>query len=495
MNESHSNPLMPNAVPGTGLPPARRPRKPLPPPTSRGPTGPLALPVEVQRSYFRTASLMLRNSSLAYRLDVNYQAMMRMDADIEGVLRSLLVTLAGLEWSVTADDDENPRTQELASRIADIVNAIPRRSDLFRAMHEAVWYGVSATNIVYEKDANLGVRVAEWIPFASDTLAFDQRGNVAMRVGSAYINESSVTDLGFDSLVHLFDDNERRAIVLHRVFTTAPNFIDPNSADQVYRGVGARDVCWYIWLLKQEILQNAAAYAERYALGIRVGYYPAGNDAAKNEMLTVLQNLVNDNSVVLPRIGPNESMYDIDIKDANAGRAQIFMEMVDWCSSKLKEAILGQSLSSEAGGTGMGSGVADLHADTLSRVIRYHADALAESITTDLVRVVAKMLGASDDEARAIRFNFAPERPDTKERLEAVQKFVELGGRVSEREVRDLLGLAEPMDGEPVLRGNSAGGDNPIAAMLGLGNDAPEGEEPAPQAPKVVAVRKRKRKA
>jgi hypothetical protein len=28
-----------------------------------------------------------------------------------------------------------------------------------------------------------------------------------------------------------------------------------------------------------------------------------------------------------------------------------------------------------------------------------------------------------------------------------------------------------------------------------MGNDAPEGEEPAPQAPKVVAVRKRKRKA
>ena len=491
---------MPNAVPGAGLPPARRPRKPLPPPTSRGPTGPLALPVEVQRSYFRTASLMLRNSSLAYRLDVNYQAMMRMDADIEGVLRSLLVTLAGLEWSVTADDDENPRTQELASRIADIVNAIPRRSDLFRAMHEAVWYGVSATNIVYEKDAKLGVRVAEWIPFASDTLAFDQRGNVAMRVGSAYINESSVTDLGFDSLVHLFDENERRAIVLHRVFTTAPNFIDPNSADQVYRGVGARDVCWYIWLLKQEILQNAAAYAERYALGIRVGYYPAGNDAAKNEMLTVLQNLVNDNSVVLPRIGPNESMYDIDIKDANAGRAQIFMEMVDWCSSKLKEAILGQSLSSEAGGTGMGSGVADLHADTLSRVIRYHADALAESITTDLVRVVAKMLGASDDEARAVRFVFAPARPDVKEQMSAIRDFIAIGGRVSERAVRELLGLTEPSDGDAILGGTSAAqsiasSNNPLSKILGIGNDAPEGEEPAPQAPKVVAVRKRKRKA
>ena len=484
---------MPNAVPGAGLPPAKRPRKPIKPPIQRGPTSPLALPVEVQRTFFRTASLMLRNSSLAYRLDPNYQAMMRADADIEGVLRSLLVTLAGLEWAVVPADEENPRLVRLAERITEIVRAIPRRSDLFRALHEAVWYGCSAANIVYERDPVLGVRVREWFPIASDTLAFDQYGNVAMRVGSAYINEPSVTDLGFDSLVHLFNENERRAIILHRVFTTAPNFIDPNTSEAVYRGVGARDVCWYIWLLKQEILQNAAAYAERYALGIRVGYYPAGNDAAKSEMLTVLQNLVNDNSVVLPRISPTESMYDIDIKDANAGRAQIFMDLVEWLSGKLKEAILGQSLSSEAGSTGLGSGVASLHADTLARVIRYHADSLAESFTTDFVRVIASMLGASEEEARSLSFAFAPEKADPKEKLEAIKSFVELGGRVSERDVREMLGLSEPKDGESVLGGK--GGDNPLAALLGQGGEAETDEAPAPEAPKVVAVRKRKRKA
>ena len=497
MPDPINNPLSQRqSIPGAGLPPTKRPRKPLPPPIDRGLTGPLAMPVEVQRTFFRTASLMLRNSSLAYRLDPNYQAMMRADADIEGVLRSLLVTLAGLEWNVLSDDESDPRLVKLADRIAEIIGAAPRRSDMFRSLHEAVWYGCSAVNVVYDRDPRLGVRIREWLPLASDTLAFDQTGNVAMRVGSAYINQASVTDLGFDSLVHLFDDNERRAIVLHRVFTTAPNFIDPNSAETVYRGVGARDVCWYIWLLKQEVLQNAAAYVERYALGIRVGYYPAGNDAAKSEMMTILQNLVNDNSVVLPRISPTESMYDIDIKDANGGRAQIFMELVNWLSGKLKEAILGQSLSSEAGGTGMGSGVADLHADTLSRVIRYHADCLAESLTTDLVRIIAGMLGASEEDARRIRFVFAPERPNPKERLEAIQTFIQMGGRVSEREVRDLLGLSDPEDGESVLGGQAAGSagvsSNPLSAMLGQGNES-EGDEPAPEAPKVAAVRKRKR--
>jgi hypothetical protein len=56
-----------------------------------------------------------------------------------------------------------------------------------------------------------------------------------------------------------------------------------------------------------------------------------------------------------------------------------------------------------------------------------------------------------------------------------------------------MLGLSEPKDGESVLGGK--GGDNPLAALLGQGGEAETDEVPAPEAPKVVAVRKRKRKA
>jgi phage gp29-like protein len=204
-------------------------------------------------------------------------------------------------------------------------------------------------------------------------------------------------------------------------------------------------------------------------------------------MENVLANLTNDNSVLLPQSG-TEKIYDIDIKEPNAGRAQVFMELVNWFSGKIKEAILGQSLSSEAASTGLGSGVANLHADTLSRIIRYHADALADSLTTDFVRVVAKMLGATDSEVNALRFNFAPERPDPKERLEAVEKFVAMGGRVSEREVRDLLGLSEPKEDEPIL-GTAAQG-NPLDAILGNGTAAQEGTPPDPNAPTTFSMKR-----
>ena len=464
-----------------GLTPKQRPRKPLPAPIDRGMTSPLATSVEVQRSFFTTADKLLRNSSLAYRLNPQYQQMMRNDADIEGVLRSLQVTLASLEWTVRCTEEDNERGKAFAERITKIFDAMPRRSDFVRAMHEAVWYGNAACNLVYRKDPRLGVSIKEWYPFHPDTLNYDQRGNLAMRVGAAYSADGpSSLNIGFDSRVHIFTEQERKAIVLHRVFVNAPDFNDPNTSESIYRGVGARDVCWFMWLAKQEILQDAITYAERYAMGIRVGYYPLGQDAGRNMMETVLSNLTNDNSVLLPQSG-TDKIYDIDIKEPNAGRAQVFMELVNWFSGKIKEAILGQSLSSETGGTGLGSGVASLHADTLSRIIRYHADALADSLTNDFVRVVAGILGATEEEASTLRFEFAPERPDPKERLEAIEKFVSMGGRVAESEVRDLLGLSEPSDDDVVLGGGqSQGGANPITAMLGQ-TAAPEGVEPQGQ--------------
>jgi phage gp29-like protein len=144
----------------------------------------------------------------------------------------------------------------------------------------------------------------------------------------------------------------------------------------------------------------------------------------------------------------------------------------------------------------MGSGVANLHADTLSRIIRYHADALADSLTTDFVRVVAEMLGAKPEMVSSLRFQFAPERPDQKERLEAIQAFITLGGKVSEREVRDLLGLSEPSEDEKTLGGAVApmpsemgSSQNQIDEWLSKSPPPQEGAEPLKGSPKSFASR------
>ena len=435
------------------LPPDKRPKKPLPPPAERKPSSPIALPIEVQRSFFMTASKMLRTSSIAMRLNPEYQKMMRYDADIEGVLRSLQVSLAGMNWSVTSDDAKDQRLTEIAMKIKQTMRSAPRLTDMFRYLHEAIWYGCAAVNIIYER-TDEGFGIAEWRPFHSDTLAFDAYGNLAMRVGSAYYNDGpNITDIGFDSRVHIFSDNERKAICLHRSFSVAPDFDDPWVTDRQYRGFGARDVAWFMWLAKQEVLQDALTFAERYAVGIRIGFYPLGNAEGRAVMENVLANLVNDNSVLLPKTG-DDKLYDIEIKEpTSGGNLGTFMELLNWLSGKLKESIVGQNLSSESASTGMGSGVADLQGDTLSRISRFHADALADSLTREVIRPIAKMYGATDAEASKLFFRFSEERIDIKDRLEAIRAYMDMGGTVLDNEVRDMLGLGDPKPGEAVLGG------------------------------------------
>ena len=452
------------------LPPNKRPRKPLPVPTERKFQDPIALPIEVQRSFFMTASKMLRTSSIAMRLNPEYQKMMRYDADIEGVLRSLQVSLAGMNWTITSDDSKDERLMELSMKVKETMRSTPRLTDMFRYLHEAVWYGCSAVNLIYERTDD-GIAISEWRPFHPDTLAFDAYGNLAMRVGTAYYNDGpSVTDIGFDSRVHIFDDGERKAICLHRSFTVAPEFDDPWVTDRQYRGFGARDVAWFMWLAKQEVLQDALTFAERYAVGVRIGWYPMGNADGRAVMENVLANLVNDNSVLLPKTG-DDKLYDIEIKEpAAGGNLGVFMEMLNWLSGKLKECIVGQNLSSETASTGLGSGVAELQGSTLARIARFHADSLADSLTRDVVRVIAKMVGASDTEAAKLNFRFSEERVDISERLDAIAKYIELGGKVLDNEVRDMLGLGDPKPGEAVLTGEKAAAMNAMAS----GSDKPE---------------------
>ena len=125
-----------------------------------------------------------------------------------------------------------------------------------------------------------------------------------------------------------------------------------------------------------------------------------------------------------------------------------------------------------------------------SRIVRYHADALADSLTQDFVRVVAVMLGATPDQAATLRFDFAPERPDPKERLEAIEKFVQLGGRVAESEVRDLLGLSEPGDGDRILSLSTSAQPDALASMLAPPpGSAAEGAPPEEGAPRAFSRR------
>lgn len=438
---------------GDGTPAALRPIPPWPAPADRGPGSPVVVSIEGQRSYITNAANMLQQSSLAYLLDPGYQAMMLRDPDVAASLQALVLEISGAAESVEPDDDTDEELVEAADRVAAIYFTIPRRTDMKRNLALASWYGPAAVNPLYVRDPETVIRVADWVPIHPDAIAFDINGNLAMRVGARYTQQISSVNMGINSWVHIFTPEERASIILHRVFVEAPSFDDPRTADQVYRGTGNRDRCWFYWYLKQELLQQIAIWSKRYAAGIRIGRYTSGNDQEKEAVMNALSNLINDNQVVMPR-HPNVTpdAVDIEIKEAVASRATILMECVTWLSSKIKEVQQGQSLTSEAHGTGLGSGVAGAHENTKSLFVRYHCDTLAESITRDFIQPVARMIGYPESIARRISLKISAERPNPKERAQAAALLVNMGCTLSMDEVRETAGFSRPKEGEEVLR-------------------------------------------
>lgn len=476
----------------------------------------LVTPVEMQRSFYSSVNKVLRQGSLAFRKDRTLQRQMRFDPDVMGPLMSLQLGVACSDWTVAPRPElmKDAKAIEQAKVIENIVRGIPRITDFIRHLLDALWYGRSAANIVYGKNKDL-IYIREWLPIHGDSIVSTELNQIGLKVGPRYYNrtegvlnpaENTMNDtiIGWDSRILPLDERQRATVILHTYQAQGVDFDDPFEAENAYLGRGMRDLCWYYWSMKQAALQNWATYIERYSMGIRIGTYPIGNDQGRAEMATVMQNMIGDVSALMPR-DPNasgEQPYDIKILEPAAGNAETFARMVEYLVDNIKEIILGQTGSSEAISTGMGSGVAEEHAKTLNRQMQYVANGLAETMNRE---VVANLYQQNfGNEGVPPQFTFAISKPDPEAYMKAVETFTKLGGRVSEREARKVFGLAEPEDDEPVLQAPAEGGALAPLDVRAMGDD-PEPtveadeetktEEPTDNSPAKTKARKRGKKS
>jgi len=215
-------------------------------------------------------------------------------------------------------------------------------------------------------------------------------------------------------------------------------------------------------------------------MGVRVGTYPDGNDAAKTVMEDVMTNLVGDVSVLIPRqVGESRDAYSIEVQEPNASQAKVFADLIEgYLAGQIRNLIIGQSATTEAVSTGMGSSVADQHALTFRRIIEADARNLADTLTTELVWKYHEMnFGETDWRPK---WSFSLEKTEPQEFMQSMEAFVNLGGAVSQRQAREILGITEPEEGEAILEaqqepgmeGGEPGGEGDFLSQM-LGGGAP----------------------
>lgn len=434
---------------------------------------------------------------------------MRNDCAVMECLEARQRGTALLNWHLEPEDPKDKRQKDLCEDLTAIVERVRNFTEYRRNLLEAIWYGRYAVQHRYEWGWVKGQRrlvMRRWEPINGDKLVFryydgtgdydpDQIG-VRVSVSSPSASRDSIaghrkltaTDSG---MAYFLEPWERSLIAVHRHMVEDGSYEDVLSAGRIH-GVGIRDRIYWTWYQKQETMAHLMEVIERTGTGFTIYYYPWGNKAAEDKMREVAETQTRNNVLLIPRMEEDQSTdaFGIDRIEPSTGGIETLKGIVhDLLGHQIKRYILGQTLSSEAGSTGLGSGVADLHAETASRIIEYDAANLEETLTDELVEPL-KRFNFPWATSINVRFKIDVKENEAAEKLQAYKSAWDMGAKLKASDVMDLIGASVPTQDDEVLQnpamvqqarlweqthpdanGMAGGAENPAA-------DMPQGDLP-----------------
>ena len=445
--------------------------------------------------HYQTFSMLVNSMSRTYRWSFDEALRhsqqnalaIRRDPIVMDALRSRQIPVCQLPWHLESDDDQDEEANQGIKALTTAVKAIPRLQQMLMHLSEGIYYGRYGVQTMMEWDWSTKqkqLRIRDHRPINGDKLIFRWGGEVGILVHAAYTGSWQVTDRG---RAHFLTPEEREQVLIHRFEPEDADFFEGELAGGI-NGVGIRSRIYWLWYLRQQVTSFLMDYLERVgAGGFTVYYYEAGNPQSLEDVQAAAEAQWRNNAILFPRYadgrkgGPGVD----NVAVSTAGAALLQALITGYFDDIIRRYILGQSLTSEAEGSGLGgSGVAGLHADTFARIIKYDAVNLQETLTTDLIRVLQKY--NCPKVTKKIRWVFEIDKPNAEEVMQAAQVFYDLGGTLDEDEVRGTIGLSKPAPGSSMLAkfqsmdpASMAPGAAPQGVPM-LGTPGPEAGMPVP---------------
>jgi len=417
---------------------------------------------------------------------------MRTDCGIMECVEARQRAVCLLNWHLVPEDDQSLEQKQLADEMTRILNRTPDFTKLRWALAECHWYGRAGVAMQHGVDWVGGKKrivIKRWEPRHGDKLVFrwdDGSGEadpdqVGIRISGGYHdipgtevvdftgNRRSMIEATQYGLVRWFNEFERKTIAVDKHIIEDGPFDDPIRAGAIH-GVGIRDRIYWTWYGMIECLADVLSYLERSAFGIEIWTYPAGNNTAKQRCEEAAKKVTSGgrNVIICPKEpGENADSFGVEVVEPGLGGLDAAMSIIrEYFGHKIKRYILGQILSSEAAGTGLGSGVADAHLATLADIVKWDATGREETISRDIVRPV-QLWNFPKSKGIRLRFVIDTESPDADRKMSGYKQAWDMGASIKEEEVLSVIGASMPKDTDKILK-------NPqMAAQMMGGMGAP----------------------
>lgn len=414
------------------------------------------------------AKAFLYSSDEALRDSRNNARAMRRDPVLLGALRGIQRPVAQLSWHITPDDETNPAEAEAAKLVEYVVKRIPKFQKMKMQLLEAIWFGKYAVELAYEWRTYKGEQklfVRDFTPINGDKIYHRWDGTPGVLVYAGYPGKKESVDLG---LCHFLEPDERCQYVIHEHEPDDADWLEPEMAGAIH-GVGVRGRVYWFWWLKQKVFGQLMNYLHRFANGLTIFYYRAGDPRAKREAEAAAKAQFTNTSILYPRWpSENPDLNNVQRLEVGTANADLLWRLVsDYFDTVMVRYIQGQVLSSHAEPTGLGSKVADLQADTLDEVVKYHAVDLAETLQADLIDVLYSYNAPG---VKPGTFEFEVDSPDAEKLMEYGEQLYEWGVPLDEEQVYKISQWQKPRPGGGIV--SQVGAMQP-AAMGGMQQGVP----------------------
>lgn len=416
----------------------------------------------------------------AWRNDRRLAAMMDHDADLIRAIDHRTLSIAGQDWNITYDDKGNAELAARAAVVEKVIRQIPDLSQLLKHLASHWWFGSSACQFRYMRlprpttarvlmdnrgqpadspgegiiqvESSASVVPVSWTPIIGESVLFSRSDPSQVGLlGNYYGRRGDGFSYGTDGPVIVLTPEQRLTMVVATWGRTGPRYVEPYSAEHAFGGRGMRALLWYAWLIKQTFYQLMAYYAERFSKGQLMVFTGTGQNA-EAVARSIIDAMFTGQGIVVPRDTANPDAEVVKFFEPSGTGFDQLREAWQSMRTQIVHAILHQSLTTEAGSTGLGSGLASEHRTTFNLVIEMDSRILADSLTRDLVSVIYKA-NFPGEEACPLSWRFganeAEMRPD--EVVDRALKLAQMGVPIAVEDLRRAAGFRTPREGEPVI--------------------------------------------
>ncbi len=399
----------------------------------------------LSRTYFWTHDEALKNSHLC-----NTDAMWA-DPIINSAIRDRQRPVVQLEWQLEPRNPTDPIEKQLAQDITEIIEDIPNLQQLRRCLLDALWWGRSAVELVFDWDFTINGQkrmiVRDWNPIHGDSLVFKWDGTLGYLVGAQMAGREGVHPIeGRGGLVRFLTQDQEQCVLVHKFEPMPADYFKPEMAGSI-KGTGYRGRVYWYWWLKHNLMRIMFDFLRKVGNGFFLAGYAAGNRTELANMKAALEQQEGASILYVP-VDQNRTLEDV-LKHLPVSMqgADFQWTIIQSLNEIIRQTILGEEGTTRSMPTGLGSGQSSSHGMTADERVKYDAVDL-ETPMQKLVNVIARYMKPG---VRPPRFQHLADKREPGEVMAAVSQALQWGLTIPKTWVQEQLGIPEPNEGDETL--------------------------------------------